>query len=46
MTRLPLKKKPSQVAHAETPKPMNFDSLGILSSNADAPVATMTLFAW
>ena len=27
-TCFPLKKKPSQVAHAETPKPLSFSSLG------------------
>ncbi len=36
------KKKPSQVAHAETPKPMNWPSDGMPSSLADAPVAMMS----
>jgi hypothetical protein len=43
---LPRKKKPSQVAHAETPKPMSFVSLSMPSRRAEAPVATITLFAW
>jgi len=42
MTRRPLKNGPSQVAHAETPKPMNACSLGRPSSLAEAPVATIS----
>ena len=38
-TSLPLKKKPSQVAQADTPWPMNFCSLGMPRYFADAPVA-------
>ena len=38
-TCLPLKKKPSQVAQAETPYPLNFSSEGRPSQRAWAPVA-------
>jgi hypothetical protein len=38
-TFLPRKKKPSQVAQAETPFPFNRSSLGRLSHLAWAPVA-------
>src|SRR5438128_309759 len=40
--RLPLKKKPSHVAHAETPRPRRRVSLSRPSHNALAPVATTT----
>jgi hypothetical protein len=46
MTRRSRKKAPSQVAHAEAPNPMKRASLGIPSSFADAPVATITVRAW
>ena len=39
-----LKKKPSQVAQAETPNPLNFSSLFKLSHLAWAPVAMITDF--
>ena len=39
---LPRKKKPSQVAHVETPCPISDRSAGSPSSFADAPVATIT----
>ena len=44
-TRSPLKKNPSQVAHAETPYPMYRFSEGSPSNFAEAPVATMTASA-
>ena len=37
-----LKKKPSQVAHAETPRPMNASSVGRPRYFADAPVAMIS----
>ena len=40
---LPLKKKPSQVAQADTPWPMSRVSAGIPSSFAEAPVATTSV---
>ena len=39
------KKKPSQVAHADTPRPRRRVSLSIPSHSADAPVATITASA-
>ena len=39
------KKKPSQVAHVETPKPRRRPSLGRSSHRAEAPVEMITLFA-
>ena len=39
---LSLKKKPSQVAQVETPKPRSRDSLGRSSQRAVAPVAMIT----
>ena len=44
-TSLPRKKKPSQVAQAETPRPWNFCSLGRPSQRAWAPVAMITVSA-
>ena len=44
-TSRPLKKNPSHVAHAETPKPKYSLSDGKPSSFAEAPVATMTASA-
>ncbi len=41
----PRKKKPSQVAHAETPRPWYFFSDGMPSHFADAPVAMTTASA-
>ena len=40
------KKKPSQVAHAETPRPRSRVSESRPSHSADAPVATITDCAW
>ncbi len=40
-----LKKKPSQVAQVETPRPMSLDSLGRPMSLAVAPVAMITVCA-
>ncbi len=40
-----LKKKPSHVAHVDTPRPMSAISDGSPSSLAEAPVATMTVSA-
>ena len=45
MTSLPLKKKPSQVAQAETPWPIIFVSASRPSSFAEAPEDTMTASA-
>ena len=45
MTSLPLKKKPSQVAQAETPWPISCFSESRPSSLAEAPVETMTASA-
>ena len=42
---LSLKKKPSQVAHAETPYPISSFSAGSPSRRADAPVAMMSASA-
>jgi hypothetical protein len=39
------KKKPSQVAHADTPRPRSLVSESSPSHSADAPVATMTDWA-
>ena len=39
------KKKPSQVAHAETPRPRSFSSPGMPSQEAVAPVAITTVRA-
>jgi hypothetical protein len=39
-----LKKKPSQVAHVETPRPMSVDSPGSPMSLAEAPVEMMTVW--
>ena len=39
-----LKKKPSQVAQVETPRPMSFDSASSPISFDEAPVATMTVW--
>ena len=44
-TRLSRKKKPSQVAQAETPRPRSRVSLGRSSQMADAPVAMITASA-
>ena len=41
-TSLPRKKKPSQVAQADTPKPLSRASLSRPSQRARAPVETMT----
>ena len=38
-----LKKKPSQVAQVEMPRPISFDSAGRPSSFAEAPVAMTTV---
>ncbi len=40
-----LKKKPSQVAQVETPRPMSLDSLASPISLAEAPVAMITVSA-
>ena len=42
---LPLKKKPSQVAHVDTPRPISARSAGSPSSRAEAPVATISALA-
>ena len=44
-TSLPRKKKPSQVAQAETPKPRNVSSLGRPSQRAWAPVQIASVSA-
>jgi hypothetical protein len=43
--RLSRKKNPSQVAQADTPRPVSRDSPGTPSHFADAPVATITVWA-
>ena len=45
-TVLFLKKKPSHVAHAETPKPINSFSPSMLSHFAFAPVAITIEYEW
>src|SRR6267142_6069209 len=43
---LPEKKKPSQVAHEETPWPIKACSLGRPSQRADAPLAMIKDLVW
>jgi hypothetical protein len=45
MTSLPRKKKPSQVAQAETPCPMSFRSDSNPSNFAEAPVEIISAMA-